>query len=123
MKLVISILVAGGALALALPGGAAARGDLTTTIDVIASEADGDDFLLAGRVLSNRAACRKNRKLFLQTDLKAGWQTLDTDRTSKHGAWGLVGTTDDVNTQVRVKAPRKEVSGGTCPPDAVIVLI
>jgi hypothetical protein len=83
---------------------------VTATWSTSAPVPVGTPVSVSGRVKDN---IKSKRKVLLQQRIKSGWRTIDTDRTTKRGAYGLnVNTTYFFTSALRVVAPPVRRSGG-----------
>jgi hypothetical protein len=113
MKRVAAIAVV-VAVSLALAGIASAR--VATTIEFRDTSGAPGDRLMFGTVDSSQGKCRAGRtvKVFVRRISKKGGgqlELLDTDRTSRHGAWAVRGNLFGVPS-AEIRVPEKGLGHG-----------
>ena len=108
----VSLGVAAVTAALALAGGAATAHNtsLATTIAIDGNTLfDADHFLFYGHLESSRANCLKGRTVKLLVERGGETMALDTDRSSRKGAWAVISSFEAGDSNSRVKVTRKNI--------------
>ena len=106
--------IAGIAAAALLPGGAGARQAFDTEIEVVGNNNyAGDRLLVYGTLESDKARCESARSMQFLSNQTGAFEPLDTDRSSRNGAWSFDVDIDDVDT-AKIKVARATAGNDTC---------
>jgi len=105
-------------VAILVGSGAAAAGAHTTTyptgIQISAATSDGGHIIVSGYISSENPKCLGNRlvKLYAVEAADGGGETLtllDTDRTSKHGAWAALADDKPSGGELRAVVTKRNI--------------
>jgi len=105
----IAATVAVGALAPAASG----RATFETSVDISNGTVSGNSFLMVGSVFSEKRKCEGGRtvKLLVRPKGETKFKVVDTDRSSRLGAWATRFPFQDTDGQ-KIQATKKKLRNG-----------